>query len=251
MDNEKKIVLWDIDDTLYDASAFKKLSRENSINAMHKALKKQGFAYDFDFLYNLFLEMYQKDKNSTHMFNDMLEKLVPLEHVPLYVAIAVNAYHGTKSHMRTRDGVDDALFKLSEMGFDMGIASSGFSTKQYDKVIRLGLMNYFPIQLIFITESVNPKELPFNKDVFFYAKIKNILENMGYKRIIMVGDKFEADIQPACGVGLEAILVNSPNINGNNNEIIQKMTQETSAIYADHIAQIPDLIEKNDKKKYQ
>ncbi len=190
-----KNILFDIDDTLYPSGEFAALARKNAIRAMIR----MGLEGDEQELQNMLAGIIrEKGSNYPHHFDLLLERL-RIDNKSRFVAAAIGAYHDTKSSIQPFPDVPSVLLKLRDTGCKLYIASNGLAVKQWDKLIRLRLAQYFDDA--FISE-----DLGVEKSEAFYKKI---VERLGVKpeECIIVGDREDTDIAPAKKAGLAAIRV--------------------------------------------
>lgn len=187
-----KFILFDIDDTLFPSTEFSTLARTNAINAMIS----MGLKSDYNSL-NLRLQKIIEKKGSNYEGHfDELCKQLKVKEPGKYVAAAIAAYHDTKTAIQPFPTVPLTLLRLKENGYKLYVATSGISTKQWDKLIRLRLALYF--DNVFVTEK--------EKDSQFYKKI---LVTLGAKpeECIIIGDREDNDIKPAKSIGIKTIRV--------------------------------------------
>ena len=226
--NNKTIIFFDIDDTLYDSSNFRVIARKESIRELNKSLKKFNHSFTEEYLYDMFEKIYQEDKNSSKMYDKLLERLnIPIYEISMHVAKTVKKWEDTKNKMKTFDNVKDVLDKLIQKGYKLGIASSGLSIKQWDKLLRIGLSDYFDPINVFITEEINGIRRKYSKDTLFYLQIKHYYKKEKFEHFYMIGDKFEQDIQPALDAGFNTILFQEKKYIQNYKEEIKKTKTQT------------------------
>lgn len=185
-----RFILFDIDNTLYPSAEFAALARKNAIQAMIRiGLNKKKEELEK----MLYKKIKEKGSNYEHHFDEILKEL-KIKNKERYVAAAIAAYHDTKITILPYPEVPQVLLALRDMGIKLYVATEGKKIKQWDKLIRLGLEQYF--EDVFV---VSEKEG--GKNVYFYKKIiKKIKADP--KECMMVGDKEEKDILPAKKAGL-------------------------------------------------
>lgn len=185
-----KAILFDIDNTLFPSSEFAELARKNAINAMVAA----GLNADPDKAYSKLLQIIKKyGPNYPKHFNILLREL-GVKPNPKIIAAGVVAYHQTKSSIFPFPDVPKTILQLREH-YTLCVASEGKAIKQWDKLIRLGLHNFF--HHVFVT----PK-----KTKNFYSSIIKKLK-IQPNEAVMVGDSVEKDIKPAKEAGITTILL--------------------------------------------
>ncbi|MFH1520784.1 MAG: TIGR02253 family HAD-type hydrolase [Candidatus Micrarchaeota archaeon] len=187
-----KFILFDIDDTLFPSTEFSTLARTNAINAMIS----MGLNFDYNFLNSKLQKIIEKKGSNYEGHFDELCKQLKVKEPEKYIAAAVAAYHDTKTAIQPFPTVPLTLLRLKENGFKLYIATSGISTKQWDKLIRLRLALYF--DGVFVTEK--------EKDSSFYKKIITALD-VKPNECVIIGDREDTDIKPAKSIGIRTVRV--------------------------------------------
>ena len=192
-------MFFDIDDTLLDTSSFAELARQAAINIM----VENGLPLKNNEAYNLLKEIVSQQGSNYDKHFNLLTKTVYGEENNLLIALGMITYHNVKfSLLRPFPRTNDILIYLKSKGYRLGVISNGLTIKQWEKLIRLNLHHFFD-------EIITSEEVGFekpNKRIFEEA-----LNKMKCKagKSIMVGNKYEVDIEGAIGAGMSAILVNS------------------------------------------
>jgi len=201
---EIKTVLFDVDDTLFSTTAFAGRARRNAVRAMIAAgleVEEERAAQELSEVLAEFSSNYE------HHYDRLLQRLgkdtFAGKNPALIVAAGVVAYHDTK--FRELEPFGDArplLTSLQAAGIQTGVITHGWTTKQSEKLVRLGLVPYLDPAAIFITDQIgiskpNPK---------LYARA---LEELGRKpdEVIYVGDSPRHDIAPPQSIGMVAVWV--------------------------------------------
>jgi putative hydrolase of the HAD superfamily len=160
-----KAMLFDVDDTLFSTSEFAERARRNAIRTMIE----YGLRMDEDDAYRELLEVISEfTSNYSSHFDKFLSRLPREKYYPdanpaILIAAGVIGYHETKSlELRPFGDVPGVLRRLARTPLILGVVSAGLQTKQCEKVIRLGLYDYFRSDAIFISEQIgigkpNPK----------------------------------------------------------------------------------------------
>jgi putative hydrolase of the HAD superfamily len=197
-----RAVLFDIDDTLFSTTHFARVARRNAIRAMVRA----GLDVPEDEALRELEEVISEfSSNYEHHFDQLLRRLRPpsLEerNPALIVAAGVAAYHDTK--FRQLEPFPDVypLFEaLRAAGIRVGIITHGWTTKQSEKIVRLGLLEHVDPKAVFISEQIgiskpNPK---------LYAQA---LSDLGLSpgEVMYVGDSPTHDIKPPQALGMVAV----------------------------------------------
>ena len=197
-----RAVLFDIDDTLFSTTHFARVARRNAIRAMVRA----GLDVpEEDALRELEEVIAEFSSNYEHHFDQLLRRLRPpslKERNPaLIVAAGVAAYHDTK--FRQLEPFPDVcpLFEaLRAAGIQVGILTHGWTTKQAEKIVRLGLLDYVDPKAVFISDQIgiskpNPK---------LYAQALTDLA-LSPSEVMYVGDSPTHDIAPPQALGMIAV----------------------------------------------
>ncbi len=135
-----KLVVFDVDDVLYDATLQKRNARENAIKAMIDA----GLPIDYEvFLKKLREVIEEKGEDYGKHFDETLIRL-GLRANSRIIAAGVVAYHDTKrAYLRPFPKAFSTVLELRESGYRIGICSSGQPIKDWEKIIRLGMQHLF------------------------------------------------------------------------------------------------------------
>lgn len=206
--NTKGVIFFDIDDTLYNSSAFFEKSRKTSLEAMIEA----GLSVEIEELYSRLIEIYEKDKNSQTHYNQLLSSLnVPSWKADRYIAIATYEYQKFKLEQFSEFRIPLAkpvLTALKKNDFILGIISSGIGPKQHDKLYRLNLTSFFPTTDTYISHNSSNEKTFSKTDSDFYAGTRRNYEDFYQtNNIWMVGDREKCDIIPAREGGMKTLRV--------------------------------------------
>jgi len=186
-----KVILFDIDDTLFASTKFSSLARQNAINAMINC----GMDTDYNSAHQCLLKIIKKyGSNYSWHFNRLVEHF-NCKNKNYCIASAIWAYHNTKLSIAPFQDVRKTLDRLNNSGYILCVASRGKSIKQWDKLIRLGLDKCF--KEVFVS---------FRKDDKFYLKICNKMK-VSPSSVLMIGDNPKTDISPAKKAGLKTVRI--------------------------------------------
>lgn len=197
-----KAILFDIDDTLFPTTAFALEARKAAVKAMVAA----GLDFPEDVVFDELLEVIAEfSSNYSHHFNKLIERLDP-EHErtrnpDIVIAAGVSAYHDTKFRsLAPFKDVPRVLRKAREKHMVVGVLSHGWTTKQCEKLVRLGVAHHFDPDAIFISEQIginkpNPK---------LYRRACDKL-GLDPTEVIYVGDNPAHDVIPAKAVGMTTV----------------------------------------------
>jgi putative hydrolase of the HAD superfamily len=209
----QKIILFDIDDTLFPSTEFALLARRNAIRAMIN----MGIGKSEDDLYEELVHIIQvKGSNYSRHFDELCKKL-KVAKPARFIAAAVAAYHNTKTSIQPYPAVPRTLLALRELGYSLYIASNGSAKKQWDKLIRLRIALYF--EDVFVSEVVGME-----KGEAFFKKVLKSLDTLA-QNALMVGDKEEADIRPAKKLGLSTIRIKKGKYSDNETDADFEITE--------------------------
>jgi len=194
-----KAVLFDLDDTLFSTTKFAKKARRAAVQAMIETgldVPEQDVMRELDEVIAEF------SSNYDHHFDKLLQRMRPsaLQHLnsAMIVAAGVVAYHNTKiRELAPYDDVYPLLEALRAAGVRTGIITHGWTVKQAEKIVRLGLLPYLDPKAIFISDQIgiskpNPK---------LYLTVLNDL-GLDASEVMYVGDNLVNDIAPPKSLGM-------------------------------------------------
>ncbi|MSR62478.1 MAG: TIGR02253 family HAD-type hydrolase [Planctomycetes bacterium] len=197
-----RAVLFDIDDTLFSTTQFAKVARRNAVRAMVQI----GLDLPEEVVLKELEEVLAEfSSNYDHHFDQLLRRLRPkaLENLnpALIVAAGVAAYHDTK--FRELKPFEDAIPLLAALraaGVITGVITHGWTTKQAEKIVRLGLVPHLSSRAVFISDQLgiskpNPK---------IYALALRDL-GLAANEAMYVGDSPSHDITPPKSLGMKAV----------------------------------------------
>lgn len=196
-------IYFDIDDTLCATGGFAQRARRNAVRAMLEA----GLRADEELVYNELVEVIAEfSSNYEHHFDKLLLRLPPecLQAVNpvIVVAAGVAAYHDTKFRELTPyPGAAELLRDLAGLELVVGVITHGWTMKQAEKLVRLGLSRWIDHDALFISDQIgiakpNPK---------LYA---GALRRHGIApaRAMYVGDNPQNDVAPPKRLGMRTVL---------------------------------------------
>lgn len=192
-------VLFDIDDTLFPTTEFSRQARRNAVRAMIEAgvdLPEDVMLRELDEVIAEFSSNYDRH------FDKLLQRLRPPNlarlNQAIVVAAGVAAYHDTKFHgIEPYPDVPPLLEDLDEAGIRLGVITHGLAVKQAEKLVRLGLVDLFHPQAIFISEQIGVSKP--NPKLYQIALKDMALEPSS---AMYVGDNPEHDIAPPKSIGM-------------------------------------------------
>ena len=192
-----KGVLFDLDDTLYDSSSFADRARREAI----KMMIDSGLNATEEEAYNILQRIIkQKGSNYTKHFDDLVKAIMG-HYEPRITTMGIITYHNVKfALLRPYPDTIKTLIELKKMGLKLGVITDGITIKQWEKLIRLGIVDFFD-------DVITSEEFGLGKPniEFFEYGIKKM--NLNPDETIYVGDRVDRDIIPAKKVGMRTIRI--------------------------------------------
>ncbi len=218
-----RVVAFDLDDTLYNATWLVSKSRLGGLKKMQeKGLDFMDFDKAIDILNQIVLEF---GSNYSKHFDIFLKKIKDHTdiisdnsfNIPKFVACGVWGYHAAKvRYLKPYRDVKKFFEKMENNNMKIVLMSNGLAVKQYEKILRMKIGIY--MDYIFISE-----EIGHNKPDLEFFKI--ILEkiNVEANEVLYIGDRLDHDIFPANQIGIHSVLIHrggkyDPNIKENRIE---------------------------------
>ncbi|GAB4305659.1 MAG: TIGR02253 family HAD-type hydrolase [Promethearchaeota archaeon] len=202
-----KLVLFDLDDTLFNATELTKFARTDALNEMLKLGLRITMREALVLLGEVVKEY---GSNYGRHFNVLLRRLHHADPSILagqppdkYVAAAVIAYHRVKvKFIAPYKDVVPTLVRLKKEceGLKLGILTDGIPVKQYEKVLRLRLDKYF--DTIVVSDEIGIRKP--NHKLWLYCVEKAGVEPW---EVVHVGDRLDRDVAPAKKAGVHAVLI--------------------------------------------
>jgi putative hydrolase of the HAD superfamily len=190
-----KTVLFDIDDTLYDASLQMRNARLNALRAMIEA----GLPVDIENGYRVLKEIVNKHGQYYNKHFDALLNKLGLKWNPRVIAAGVVAYRETNlAYLNPLPDTIPTLLKLRESGCKLGVLSEGLPVKLSQKLIQLGIQHFF--EKVCISEEFGFKKMT--------PKLFEIcLKQFGAEpnEAIFVGNDLTSDIFSANNAGVISV----------------------------------------------
>lgn len=190
---KRKIILFDLDDTLFDSTSARRNLWNNQVNIILKYLNEKITVEEVLKLMRQSYDEANKDEDKMQIIfvaklknfiinNKEKEIFENLENIKAY----------NYSKIVPFKKVIETFEWLINNGFELGIASAGTRKHQILKIKSLEIEKYLKKELIFISEDLN---YSLKKDISFFEKIKKMIQNSDKNiEIHMVGDKPTQDI---------------------------------------------------------
>lgn len=202
-----KVVAFDLDDTLYNAT---ELSWEARISGL-KAMIKKGLNIELKkaslILNEIVKEYGSNNSNHYNIFIRRINRFEPqIEFIStsqknMYVTTAVMAYHEQKIKMiEPFEDVIPCLSEIKEMGMKTAIISDGIPMKQYEKILRLGIDDF--VDLVVISDEVGVRKP--NPKLFEYCLKKFGISG---EESVYIGDNPVKDLIPARMNGMFSVYI--------------------------------------------
>jgi len=191
-------VFFDIDDTLFSSTACAVRARRSAVEAMVAAgldVPVEQAAAELEEVVREFTSNYG------HHYDKLIlrlhQHLRPGVHPAVVVAAGVVAYHAMTSRLEPFPDAVAALRALAATSLLRGVISNGFTVKQAEKLVRLGLEDAFSPGAFFISEEIGVAKP--HPRVFLLA-----CEALGLepREALYVGDDPAKDVDPAHEAGL-------------------------------------------------
>lgn len=190
-----KAVFFDLDDTLVETTKLADMARRNAVENMIR----HGLPVDFETAYKELMELIKEYGSNFGKHFDYLLRRLDVPYDPKIVTAGVIAYHNTKfAYLKSVKGARKVLLDLKKEGYKLAIITDGDPLKQWEKILRLELDEFFDD--VFISDYLGVRK-PHPK-IFEKA-----LRRMGARpeESVMVGDRLYSDIYGAKRVGMHTI----------------------------------------------
>lgn len=215
-----KIVIFDVDDTLYDQiEPFKRAMREVFPNEYEKlGSRKEGLYLRFRYYSD---KVFHLTEDGSLSLEDMrvyriTEALKDFSFsVSEYSAKKFQeAYHYYQGKISLRDDVSDLLIDLNSKQIPVGILTNGPTNHQKKKIIQLGLFSFFNEEKIFISEEMGVAK----PDILAFRNIEETFGTLS-ENCVYIGDSYENDVIGAKSAGWHVIWLNKYGRNLNDTDI--------------------------------
>lgn len=184
-------IFFDIDNTLFPSSQFTAKARRKALHAMVSKGLACTYARGAEELRRIIAE---RGPNDFRHFNILVKRINGREDMKI-IAAGIMAYHNSKRHISTYPEVHKTLLTLKRKGYKLHIASEGVELKQWDKLLRLGIDQFF--DGVHVTQ---------RKDAAFFRRLIKSLQ-LRPSECLMVGDRPDKDTGPAMDAGMWTVRI--------------------------------------------
>ena len=222
-----KLIIFDLDDTLFPSSELATKSRKNAC----QAIVDKGLNDTKENVYEKLMIIVKKfGSNSRDHFNELIMQY-NVDFPGKYIATAVKAYHETKAkELKIFDGVYEILKDLKEKGYILILMTNGPLVKQWDKIERLKLDETF--KDYFVSDNQNQS---ITKDIIFGHILSKY--NVEAKDALVIGDRLDTDIISANKLNIKNIRI----LQGKYANLMPKCKEEEPSYTVNHISEIVKL----------
>ena len=180
----KKVVVFDLDDTLYKEIDYLKSAYREIASLVYPVLKADY--KDEDTVYHWMMENYQQGRN---VFDELLRYPVPFSPEEL-----LGIYREHQPSIALSDGAMEVLEYLKKEGHAIGLITDGRSRTQRNKIEALGLGKYVEPELVLISE-----ETGFCKPAL--ESYRYVMQRYPEANYVYVGDNPKKDFYGANQLG--------------------------------------------------
>jgi putative hydrolase of the HAD superfamily len=192
-----RAVLFDLDDTLYDSSGSSQRLRDAALDAMIAAGLGASSKEHAKRVLRTIIKKH--GSNSEHHF-DYLCKHFKVHDPAKVIAAGIVAYHEMKVSLHTFPDTVPTLLSLIKRGYHLGLVTNGIPVKQWDKILRLRIEEYFDVILVSDSSKTSTR-----KDVLIKKALSQL--QVRPREAVFVGDKLDADIESANRCGLYSVRI--------------------------------------------
>lgn len=207
---KKKVVFFDVDDTLIDHTG----ASHKSLLATHNLLLPNAPQKEFETVWkeetSKFWKLFtdkkltfeqQRIKRIQAIWKHFGEK-INKEEADKVFSTYLNFY---ESNWRLFPNLKKSLQTLKANGIRLGIISNGNRTQQDKKLEKTGINKLFEEELIIVSEEIGHSKP--NPKIFKHAQKKT---GVKIEELIFFGNDIHQDIEPSSKIGWENVLVDSP-----------------------------------------
>lgn len=197
----KKVVVFDLDDTLYKEIDFLKSAYQEIADWLHKSYHKND-------VYPFMWQCYRQGKNVFEAVNQYFELNTPIE-------IYLNKYRTHMPQISLSDEVKYVLATCSQKGYTLGLMTDGRELTQRNKINALKLVQYINEADIVISESFGYSKPSKEGYVYFQNKYPNT-------QYYYVGDNVKKDFISANLLGWTTICLKDDGRNIHRQTAVEK-----------------------------
>jgi len=221
--SKKKVVVFDLDDTLY-----KEIDYLCSGYRAVADLVSKRFSYNASDVYNVMIMWYRAgEKNVFQRLNDEYRLDNPVSDY-----LNVYRYHQPKISMQYEDV--ETLGLLKEIGCVLGIISDGRSITQWNKIKALGLEDFIDKENVIISEEFGSKKPDERNYLFFETKYPG-------GEYWYVGDNPTKDFISPNKLGWETVMLKGK-ANIHKQDYITGDNEKSAKYVVDSLSVIPTII---------
>ncbi len=203
-----RLVLFDLDDTLFNTYELIKFARTEALNSMIKLGLDLNLREAIEHLEEVVAAYGSNHPNHFDVLLRRLNYLKPgcLKDVPaaMLIAAAVMAYHRVKvKHLKPYKDVIPTFIRIKkQFGPDIkiGVVTDGVPVKQYEKILRMNLEKF--LDVITVSDEIGIRKP--NPKLFLYTTRKM---GVSPEETLYIGDRIEHDVVPAKGIGIHTVLI--------------------------------------------
>lgn len=212
VENNLNLIIFDLDNTLYDFVGAWELSHKDLFNEMklHSLISYSEFMNEY---INQDNELWQKKLNGTINLTELRVLRVCRTFEKFRINFSEQAgqkfyqdmFEHLLDHMKLLDGIKILLEQLSKE-YCLTILTNGYSAEQRRKIERLEISRYF--DKIYISDEIGIEK----PDKKAFQKILNDYK-LEPSECLMIGDSYIHDIEPAVSLGLQTLHVRCNTLN--------------------------------------
>lgn len=188
-----KVVLYDLDNTLYDERQY----FLSAYSAISDYIAK-SYGVETPKIYDVMVGLLnEKGSLYPYLFNDTLTKL-GLSYDLKYIKRLVSIFHSVEPNILLYEDAKFAIEELKKRNYKLGLITNGNIKSQRAKVKRLGVTSYFD-KIVYCDQSKSEK--PSSEP--YKTMLRSL--NLGADEVVYVGDNPYVDFYGAKQLGLKTI----------------------------------------------
>lgn len=207
-------ILFDVDDTLYDQFDIFKISYEEFFGNKYDIKLEELYNKSRYYSEKIFRLIEKNKKTLEDLYIYRLKK--PFEDFGYNISKddALNfqyIYSKNQNNMKITENMKNVIEFCNNNKIKLGIITNGVSKSQWEKIEKLGILNWIEKKYIFVSEDIGYSKPDIN--IFKYVE-KNM--NLDKKYTYYIGDSLNNDVIGVENVGWNMIWLNKRNINIDN-----------------------------------